>query len=137
VVWSSLIGLAFWLGGDWIALQFTDDKTVAKEVSTYLTIVPLTLMGYGVVTIAAGCFNAIDLAKRSLVFYGLRTAVLYLPLSYIATLLADSTGVYIAIGIANLSAGLVVGYLSLRWLSQQRCEDVPGPKRVMELALAP
>lgn len=136
IVWSVLIGVGLWLAGDSLAAQFTDDEQVASEVATYLAIVPVSLMGYGMVTVAAGCFNAIDMANRSLVFYALRTGVLYVPLSYAATLYAESTAVYIAIGIANLVAGGVTGWLSLRWLAQQRCTDTPGPKKVLEIALA-
>ncbi len=137
IVWSLLIGIGLWLGGEFLASQFSSDKTVVKEVATYLAIVPFSLMGYGIVTIAAGCFNAIDLAKRSLIFYISRTALLYVPLSYIATLLANSTAVYIAIATANFIAGALTCYLSLKWLARHRSEEAPGPKQLLELAFAP
>jgi len=137
VVWSCAIGAGLWLARDFLATQFTNDVKVAEDVTTYLAIVPFSLIGYGVVTIAAGCFNAIDQANRSLIFYGLRTAALYVPLSYLASLVAGSTAVYIAIAITNLLAGTVTAYLSLRWLAKLRCNDVPGPKKILELALAP
>jgi putative MATE family efflux protein len=123
--WSVIIGIALWLSADLLARQFTDDDAVASEVATYLKIVPFSLAGYGIVVEAAGCFNAIDLARRSLVFYLARSAVLYVPLSYLATLLSGPSGVYTAIAVANVVAGVVTAVLSLRWLAHQNCRKVP------------
>ncbi len=119
LAWSAVIGVGLYFAADWLAAAFTDDEAVAAEVATYLRIVPFSLAGYGIVTVAAGCFNAIDLAKRGLGLYLVRTAALYVPLAFGASLLADSTAVYAAIATANVVAGAATVFLSLRWLADR------------------
>lgn len=136
VLWSVFVAIVLWFSSDWISAQFTDDKAVAQQVSTYLKIVPISLMGYGVVTIASGCFNAIDEPRKSLVFYLIRSAVLYVPLSVVASLLAGATWVYVGIAIANALAGVSVAFLSIRWLAATRCQKAPVMSEVIRDAVA-
>ena len=123
--WSAAIGVALFLAADALAGAFTDDAAVAAEVASYLRIVPFSLAGYGIVTVAAGCFNAIDLAGRGLGLYLVRTAALYVPLAWAASLFAPSAGVYAAIAAANVAAGVAALVLSLRWLAR-RADGVPS-----------
>ena len=71
------------------------------------------------VIVAAGCYNSIGKSMSGLGFYLIRTAVLYVPLSLLASLLAGSEAVYIAISVSNALAGLGCMVLSLRWLKLQ------------------
>lgn len=136
VCWSLFIALILWFSSDWISARFTDDETIARQVSTYLKIVPISLMGYGVVTIASGCFNAIDEPRKSLVFYLLRSAALYVPLSLVASLLASADWVYVAIAVANAVAGVIVATLSIRWLAETRCQKTPSVTELIRDAVA-
>ena len=133
LAWSAVIGISLFLGADALAGAFTDDPDVADEVATYLRIVPFSLAGYGIVSVAAGCFNAIDLAKRGLGLYLVRTAALYVPLAFAASLLADSTAVYAAVAAANVLAGIVAAILSLRWLADRAADVEPGWRGATEL----
>lgn len=135
VLWSTVTAVGLWFISDWIAAQFTEDEAVKQQVSTYLKIVPISLVGYGIVTIASGCFNAIDKSDKSLVFYTVRSAVLYVPLSFLASSLAGAYWVYGAIAITNLLAGAVVAYLSIRWIATARCQEVPSASQVVHEAL--
>jgi len=134
-VWSTFMAIVLWFTGEWIAAQFTDDEQITRQVTQYLHIVPISLLGYGLVTIASGCFNAIDKPAKGLVFYLIRTAVLYVPLSFIASLLAGATWVYAAIALSNLLAGVSVAYLSIRWLAKERCQPVPSVSQALHAAL--
>ncbi|ADM09925.1 MATE efflux family protein [Parvularcula bermudensis HTCC2503] len=120
--WSAILGLLFLLIAPAVVSLFTDDPTVKEEAVLYLRIIPFTLWGYGVTIVAAGAYNALGKATTGLGYYVIRTAVFYVPLSYGASLLAGSREVYVGIALANVLAGLVIGWLSLRWLSRHNPE---------------
>ncbi len=115
--WSVFTAIVFLLTGSWMAAQFSDSATIIEEARLYLWIVPVTLAGYGVTIVAAGAFNALGRPMLGLGLYLVRTAVLYVPLAGIATLLFATTGVYAGIAAANAIAGLLVFWLTTRWLN--------------------
>jgi putative MATE family efflux protein len=118
-LWSLLLAVVLWVFADPIVRVFSDETAVASEASMYLMIVPLTLWGYGCVIVAAGGYNSLGKSVSGLGFYLIRTALLYVPLSFAASLLADSTAVYFAIAITNVLAGLLCVFVSLSWLNKQ------------------
>lgn len=118
-LWSVLLAIVLWVFAEPIVRIFSDEASVASEASLYLMIVPLTLWGYGCVIVAAGGYNSLGKSVSGLGFYLVRTALLYVPLSFAASILADSTAVYFAIAITNVLAGLMCVYVSLHWLNKQ------------------
>ncbi|RED15514.1 MATE family efflux transporter [Parasphingopyxis lamellibrachiae] len=115
--WSAIVAIGFWVGAGWLAGQFSDSPIVVEEVSWYLWIVPITFAGYGVTIVAAGAFNALGRPMLGLGLYLVRSLLFYIPITLVATQFFDTTGVYAGIAIANLLAGLVILWLSLRWLN--------------------
>lgn len=116
VIWAVVLTAVLWILGPSIAGIFASDATVADEAARYLKIVPMTLWGYGVVIIGAGAFNALGKSVTGFAFYLTRTALLYVPLSFIGSLLAGSEAVYIGIALSNALAGATVAGVSLWWL---------------------
>lgn len=118
VLWGAGMALVFWFTGEWFAGLFSDDVDVIGEITGYLHIVPLTLGGYGVVIVAAATYNALGLGYRAMGFYLLRSALLYVPLAWLASLWFDSFAVFAALAVANLLSGAVIGRLSLSGIDQ-------------------
>jgi putative MATE family efflux protein len=116
-VWAGVLGVFFWFVAEPIIGVFSQDAEVIGAATTYLTIVPLSIWGYGVVIISAGAFNALGRSQYGLGLYLVRTAVLYVPLSFVAAQLASSDAVFYAIAAANALAGIAVGGFALCWLS--------------------
>ncbi|KQI70542.1 multidrug transporter MatE, partial [Loktanella sp. 5RATIMAR09] len=116
-IWAGVLGLFFWVAAEPIIGVFSQDAEVISAATTYLTIVPLSIWGYGVVIISAGAFNALGRSHYGLGLYLVRTAVLYVPLSFVAAQLATSDAVFYAIAAANALAGIAVGGFALYWLS--------------------
>jgi putative MATE family efflux protein len=116
-VWAGIIGLFFWLAAEPIVGIFSDDPEVLTSATSYLAIVPLSLWGYGVVIITAGAFNAMGKSHYGLAQYLVRTAVLYIPLSFVAARMAGSDAVFYGIALANALAGIIVGSFALYWLA--------------------
>lgn len=116
-VWAGIMGLFFWLAAEPIVGIFSDDPEVLTSATSYLAIVPLSLWGYGVVIITAGAFNAMGKSHYGLAQYLVRTAVLYIPLSFVAARMAGSDAVFYGIALANALAGIIVGSFALYWLA--------------------
>lgn len=117
VLWAGVLTLVFWMFAEPIIGVFTQEKDVIAAATTYLTVVPLSLWGYGIVIITAGAFNAMGRSQYGLGQYLVRSAVLYVPLSFAASLFAGSEAVFYAIAIANALAGLAIGAFALHWLA--------------------
>ena len=122
VGWAVLVAVPLWFFGDTLAGLFNSDAGIPDEVQAYLRIVPFSLFGYGMVICAAAAFNGIDHAGRSLGFNVVRSAVLFLPLAWVGSLMAKSSGVYGGIAAANVVSGLVIGWYAIRWLNKNADE---------------
>ncbi|EBA11141.1 MATE efflux family protein [Roseobacter sp. CCS2] len=125
-VWAGVLALFFWIAAEPIVGVFSQEAEVISAATTYLTIVPISIWGYGVVIITAGAFNALGRSHYGLGLYLIRTAVLYVPLSFVASLLAGSEAVFYAIAVANALAGIAVGAFALHWLSNHKAPE-PAP----------
>ena len=122
VGWAAAVAVPLWFFGADIAALFNSDGDIAEQTQTYLRVVPFSLFGYGMVICAAAVFNGIDRAGRSLGFNVVRSAVLFLPLSWIGSLIAKEPGLYMGIAAANVVSGLLIGWYALRWLRKHRDE---------------
>ena len=121
--WSLGAAALMFLFADTIAGVFSSDDAVVAGAGRYLAIVPISLGGYGIVTIAAGAYNALGKPLTGLAYYLVRTAVLYVPLAWIASLLAPTEGVFIAIAASNVIAGALVAWHALHWLGGAEQKD--------------
>lgn len=124
VAWSIAVAVALWLGAPLAAAGLASTDAVAQEAIVYLTYVPLTLGGYGIVIVGAGAFNGLGKSTLGLAFNLLRTGLLYVPLSWLAARWADSQAVYLAVAASNAAAGTTVAITSIRWLS--RTDEAPA-----------
>ncbi len=122
IAWALVMGTAAYFGGAWLAHAFTSDAEVAEKITTYLLIVSTSLMGYGVIVVAAACCNAIGHAVRGVLIFGIRMLFLYVPLCWLASLWFDLTAVFWAISLTNMLAGVVAYFVVLRVLDRHESE---------------
>jgi putative MATE family efflux protein len=116
LAWAMVLALVFWLAAEPLSAMFSSDEEVASTAAMYLAVVPLSVWGYGWVIVAAGGYNAIGKPVAGLSYYLIRTALLYIPLSFAASLWTQSWGVFVAIAVANALSGILVAGHSLWWL---------------------
>jgi putative MATE family efflux protein len=117
--WAIILAVLFWLTADFFANLFTDNQSVADIIALYLVITPITLWGYGITIVSAGCFNAIGHPLTGLGIYLLRSAAFYVPLSFIATLFfSGSVSIFIAIALSNCLAGILIAFYALNKLKK-------------------
>jgi len=121
--WAGVLAVFFWFAAKPIIGVFSQDQEVIETAATYLTIVPLSLWGYGVVIITAGAFNALGRSHYGLGLYLMRSAVLYVPLAFIAQRFVGSDGAFYGIAVANALAGFVVAAFALYWLANHTAPE--------------
>lgn len=128
--WSLILAAVFWLFARPLAAAFSPEQAVQEDAVRYLQVVPISLWGYGVTIVAAGCFNALGRSVTGLGIYLVRTALLYIPASWVAASLLDLHDVFTAIAISNALAGVTIAAFTLWWLSS------PGARSAAEEAAA-
>lgn len=112
---QALIYIAMVALAPWIAAAFAKEAAVAKIVELFIYIMPL---GYGLqgwVILTNSSFNAIHRPMRALWLSVIRLFVLFVPLSYLGSLLADITGLFIGGVVANLLTA-TIAYI---WFSRE------------------
>lgn len=118
-VTSLLLIAVFWFFGEGLAGLFASEDEVRDRAADYLFLVSFSLWGYGAVIVSASAFNGIGKAVRGFSYYFLRMFVLYVPLSWLASKLADTHEVFLAIAISNGLAGIISAIYALHWLKKQ------------------
>ncbi|MDF1821530.1 MAG: MATE family efflux transporter [Alcanivoracaceae bacterium] len=113
LVWALVMAVFFWLFAGLVVTWFTDEAAVQSVMITYLQVVPLSLAGYGVIICASAAFNGLGKALVGMGFYLLRTGIFYVPLGVLASFFLPPVGVFAALALANVLAGLVVSRRAL------------------------
>lgn len=73
----------------------------------YIRVIPITLVGYGILIIVCSCYNAIGTPLPSLWLTSIRMLLLYAPLAWIGSFLGEIDGLIYGIGLANILAGIL------------------------------
>ncbi|MDN7126730.1 MATE family efflux transporter [Pseudidiomarina terrestris] len=124
IVVQLLIYVVLAVGAPYIAQIFTDDPEVARLIRLFLYIMPLGYGMQGIIILTNSSFNAMHEPMSALALSIVRLFVMFVPLSYIGSLIADIPGLFIGGVVANvLTAGI-----AWRWfqagLRKQRNEEV-------------
>jgi putative MATE family efflux protein len=130
--WSVLLAVILYFIAEPIAAFLSSNDEVSAEAALYLSVVSFSLVGYGVVIVSSAAFNSLGRSVTGLSYYLMRSAVLYVPLSLLASFLADTQAIYMAIAVSNAVAGVLVGSYSIWWLNKAEqfdCEPLPLGER--------
>lgn len=103
------------LTAPWIAAAFAEEQEVAEIVELFIYIMPL---GYGLqgwIILTNSSFNAIHKPMRALWLSIIRLFVFFVPLSYLGSLLADLTGLFMGGVLANL----ITASIAYFWFSRE------------------
>jgi Na+-driven multidrug efflux pump len=86
---------------------FGKDNDVARYITLYLWIVPISYGLRGCTFLIASAFNAMNKPFLAIGLNVTRTLLLYIPLAVIGSKLAGLPGLFAGLCVANLSAGAV------------------------------
>lgn len=102
VLWQLVVFVLLWLASPLIASVFAKEQEVAVLISLFLSIVPLGYGMQGIVILTNSSFNAMHMPMTALNLSVLRLFVLFVPISYLGSVLFGLTGLFVGNVIANL-----------------------------------
>ena len=102
LVWQVVVFGLLWAASHWIALIFANEQEVARLIKLFLAIVPLGYGMQGVVILTNSSLNAMHQPMTALVLSIIRLFVLFVPVSYIGSVLFNIPGLFWGNVIANV-----------------------------------
>lgn len=112
---QAVIYLVMVLTAPWIAAAFAEEEQVAEIVELFIYIMPL---GYGLqgwIILTNSSFNAIHQPMHALWLSIIRLFIFFVPLSYLGSLVADLTGLFIGGVVANFITAAIAYF----WFSRE------------------
>jgi len=117
LIFGAAAAIVIWPLAGAIASQFDPNPAVVAIAVLYLSIVPWSYAGHGIVMNAVAWLNGLGKPSPSLALTVLRMVVLMVPLAYVGAMVAGMTGVFIGIVAANAIAA-AVAYVTVRRLAR-------------------
>ncbi|CAB0149740.1 putative FMN/FAD exporter YeeO [Pseudidiomarina piscicola] len=119
-----VIYLVLLVGAPYIANLFTDDPEVARLIRLFIYIMPLGYGMQGIIILTNSSFNAMHEPMSALALSIVRLFVMFVPLSYVGSLIADIQGLFIGGVIANVLTAAIAWRWFQRGMRKQRNEEV-------------
>jgi len=102
LIWQVVVFAALWAASHWIAQAFANEQEVAKLIKLFLAVVPLGYGMQGVIILTNSSLNAMHQPMTALVLSIIRLFVLFVPVSYIGSILFDLPGLFWGNVVANV-----------------------------------
>ena len=118
LLWGLVVFVILLLSAVPLGHLFGKDIMVAKYITLYLWIIPISYGLRGCVFLTASVFNAIN---KPLIATGLnlvRMLIFYIPLAIIGLRLAGLTGLFIGLCLANLGTGILSLFMERFWIDK-------------------
>lgn len=112
VQWSLLVALVLGLYGADIARLFSDDKQVIMIAQLFFWVVPFSYAFSNLVVGWSSAFNAMGQPKRSFIMIVTKMVILMVPALYIGAKFGGMYGIFGAIALVNIAAGLFFHFWS-------------------------
>ncbi len=104
--WSVLMVLTLWATGSWVAGAFTQDPEVKKVLCKFLWILPLAFGFRGLFHIASSKMNGLGKSYPTLILSIIKQFLLILPLAALGAYLANLTGLFVGVVVAEVLSGI-------------------------------
>lgn len=114
VIWSLLVAAALGLWGHGIAALFSQERAVIDLAALYFLIVPVTYAAGNLVPGWASAFNAIGAPERAALMIFVKNLLVMIPAVAIGGHADGVRGIFIAVAVTNLCAGLALHVYSWR-----------------------
>ena len=99
---------------EWVAGLFSDDPRVINEFGNYIAISAWGYVGFGVLIVSNGAFNAIDRANTSLIQSVMRVFLVMLPFAWVMRGVWGSEAIYAGELAANFFGGIIATIVALK-----------------------
>lgn len=121
IVWSLAVAVVLGMGGAAIAGLFSDSSEVVRIAALYFLIVPITYAAGNLVPGWASAFNAIGTPERAAAVIFIKNFLILLPACIMGEHFAGATGLFAAIAVTNVAAGL--GLHAYGWRQCRRLRE--------------
>lgn len=121
VIWSIFVALVLVLFGQSIAAQFSSHSDMVATAALFFWIVPPTYAFSNLVMGWGSAFNAMGMPQRSMLMIVVKMLVLTLPCVLIGNALFGLAGIFGAIALVNIIAGL--GFHIMNWRLCKKQEE--------------
>jgi len=111
LAWGFFIFLILALLGGRIGSFFSDDPNVISVTSLYLLIIPIGYGLYGVLVMATSAMSVLKKPLHAAILTLTQTFVLYIPMAYIGSFFFGLWGIFAALPISYLIAGVISNYV--------------------------
>lgn len=101
-LWILAIAIPIFIFKENIVSEFIPDLKDFSFTNLFLTIIPISLIGYAAVIINCAALNAFGKAKQSLFIISLRTFVLFTPIAFLLKELYYENGILYAVALTNI-----------------------------------
>ncbi len=114
LLWGLFFAAVSFVFADQIPAIYSKDAAVIALAAPYFKIVPITLIGYGIVFVSAAGLNGLGRPKYGLAYTIIRSLVFYIAFVWIGAILGQLNGVYIGIALANILSGLIAYFYTTK-----------------------
>ncbi len=115
--WGVFIAVVSFIFANQIPAVYSKDAQVIALAAPYFRIVPITLVGYGIVFVSAAGLNGLGRPKYGLIYTIIRSLIFYIPFVWFGAILAQMTGVYYGVALANVLSGLIAYFYTTKRVS--------------------
>ena len=122
--WAAGTGIVLFLLSGFIAKLFSNDPAVQQVTQLFLSIVPFTTVGYGIVITASAGFNALGRPLPGMFMTFGRSLILIAIGVWVGGYLYGTTGIILALALANIISGLLV-FLWVRQADMSAAQSSP------------
>ena len=128
--WGLAMAVGLGLGAPTLSALFNQNPQVIVVATQYLWLVPISYGAAGIIQVASSAFNAMGKPTPSIVMTIARMFVLYIPLAYVGSRVAGTTGIFAA----ALASNLAVGLGAYSW-NRRTCLNPPAVEPVKHMTL--
>ena len=101
-----VLGLISFVFASQIPAVYSKDAAVIALAAPYFKIVPITLIGYGIVFVSAAGLNGLGRPQYGLGYTIIRSLVFYILFVWVGAMVGQMNGVYYGVALANILSGL-------------------------------
>jgi putative MATE family efflux protein len=120
LIWGVAIYILLALCAPVIASVFSKNPEVKAIIVLYFRIVPLGYGMWGILMLSAAAMNVLNKPLPAAAIAGAQVFALYIPLAYLASQLYGPPGVFAALGLSYIFAGLGAHLLLNRFLERRK-----------------
>lgn len=113
-IWILLISIPIFFLKEWIVMQFIPEMDDFDFTNLFLSIIPISLIGYSAVIINSAALNALGKAKTTLLVISLRTFILFTPLAFLLKEFYQADGILYALALTNFLLYIICKQLEMK-----------------------